>query len=164
MISQAQLRAAQATSPGPPGRQEVVGRLSGDDVSVTGAISFENENGRTNALLASGSDLTLRSSQAKIDLPEGGDIILCGPAYLSFLKSGPAITNCTRLWPNTFTIWRWGTVVRSEGRTLRHGAFRRNAHRGAIHGRELDRSARREYRDGWRRTPCAAQRFTKVLL
>jgi hypothetical protein len=70
----------------------VVGRLSGDDVSVTGAVGFESENGRAIALLASGSDLTLRSGQAKIELPEGGDIILCGPAHLSILKSGPAIT------------------------------------------------------------------------
>jgi hypothetical protein len=82
---------AQAT-PSTPARQEVIGRLSGDDVSVTGAASFENENGRTTALLASGSTLTLRSGQAKIDLPEDGDIILCGPAHLSILKSGAAIT------------------------------------------------------------------------
>jgi len=84
-------RAAQA-APSAPGRQEVIGRLSGDDVSVTGAAGFENEDGRTIALLASGSALTLRSGQAKIDLPDGGDIILCGPAHLSILKSGPAIT------------------------------------------------------------------------
>lgn len=70
----------------------MVGRLSGDDVSVKGAISFETENGRTTALLASGSDLTLRSGEAKIDLPESGEIILCGPAHLSILKSGAAIT------------------------------------------------------------------------
>jgi hypothetical protein len=89
---QPEVRAAQAAIPGPPGRQEVIGRLSGDDVSVTGAIGFESENGRTTALLVSGSDLTLRSGQAKVDLPQGGDIILCGPAHLSILKSGPAIT------------------------------------------------------------------------
>jgi hypothetical protein len=59
---------------------------------VNGAISFETENGRTTAVLASGSDLTLRSGQAKIDLTEGGAIILCGPAHLSILKSGPATT------------------------------------------------------------------------
>lgn len=70
----------------------MVGRLSGDDVSVKGAISFETENGHTTALLASGSDLTLRSGEAKIDLPESGEIILCGPAHLSILKSGAAIT------------------------------------------------------------------------
>jgi hypothetical protein len=84
--------AAQAAISGPPARQEVVGRLSGDDVSAAGAIGFESENGRTTALLASGSDLTVRSGQAKVDLPDGGDIILCGPAHLSILKSGPAIT------------------------------------------------------------------------
>ncbi len=92
LVFQAKGKAAQAATPGPPGRQEVIGRLSGDDVSVNGAIGFETENGRTTALLASGSDLTLRSGEAKVDLPEGGDIILCGPAHLSILKSGPAIT------------------------------------------------------------------------
>lgn len=92
LMFQPQLKAAQAATPSTPGRQEVIGRLSGDDVSVTGAAGFENENGRTTALLASGSNLTLRSGQAKIDLPDDGDIILCGPAHLSILKSGPAIT------------------------------------------------------------------------
>jgi len=92
LICQPETGAAQAASPNPPARQEAIGRLSGDDVSVTGAIGYDTENGRTTALLASGSDLTLRSGQAKIDLPDGGDIILCGPAHLSVVKSGPAIT------------------------------------------------------------------------
>jgi hypothetical protein len=92
LICQSTTGAAQAAPPNPPARQEAIGRLSGDDVSVTGAIGYDTENGRTTALLASGSDLTLRSGQAKIDLPDGGDIILCGPAHLSLVKSGPAIT------------------------------------------------------------------------
>jgi hypothetical protein len=92
LICQPETGAAQAATPNPPARQEAIGRLSGDDVSVTGAIGYDTENGRTTALLASGSDLTLRSGQAKIDLPDGGDIILCGPAHLSVVKSGPAIT------------------------------------------------------------------------
>src|SRR4029077_9000417 len=91
LIFQTQARAAQAT-PGPSQSQVAIGRLFGDDVSVKGAISFETQNGRTTALLASGSDLTLRSGEAKIDLPEGGQIILCGPAHLSILKSGAALT------------------------------------------------------------------------
>jgi hypothetical protein len=90
-ICHPQAWAAQTTS-GPSENQAAIGRLSGDDVSVRGAISFETENGRTTALLASGSDLTLPSGEAKIDLPEGGEIILCGPAHLSILKSGAAIT------------------------------------------------------------------------
>src|ERR1700758_5181645 len=92
LICRPETGAAQTVSPTPPARQEVIGRLAGDDVSVTGAIGYDTENGHTTALLASGSDLTLRSGQAKIDLPDGGDIILCGPAHLSVVKSGPAIT------------------------------------------------------------------------
>jgi hypothetical protein len=92
LICQPGNAAAQAALPNAPPRQEVIGRLAGDDVSVTGAIGYDTENGRTTALLASGSDLTLRSGQAKIDLPDGGDIIICGPAHLSVVKSGPAIT------------------------------------------------------------------------
>src|SRR5580700_2432654 len=92
LICQPETGAAQAASPNPPARQEVIGRLAGDDVSVTGAIGYDAENGRTTALLASGSDLTLRSGEAKVDLPEGGEIILCGPAHLSILKAGAAIT------------------------------------------------------------------------
>lgn len=83
---------AQSASLGAPAKQEVIGRVSGDDVSVAGAVSFENVNGRTTALLASGSDITLRSGQAIVDLMGVGDVILCGPARLSIVKSGPAIT------------------------------------------------------------------------
>jgi hypothetical protein len=89
LLSEPRVMAAQAPA---PGQQEVVGRLSGDDVSVKGAISFDSEQGHSTAMLASGSELTLRSGQAKIDLVEGGDIILCGPAHLSILKSGLAVT------------------------------------------------------------------------
>jgi hypothetical protein len=92
LILQPKMMAGQAAAPGVAAQQEVIGRLAGDDVSVTGAVGFQNENGRTTALLASGSDLTLRSGQAKIDLQQGGEIILCGPAHLSILKSGAAIT------------------------------------------------------------------------
>jgi hypothetical protein len=53
---------------------EIVGRLTGDDVAVTGAVSMDVENGRSAMMLASGSDVTVRSGQAKIDLVEGGDI------------------------------------------------------------------------------------------
>jgi hypothetical protein len=89
LLFEPRVMAAQAPITGQP---EVVGRLSGDDVSVKGAISFDAEQGHSTAMLASGSELTLRSGQAKIDLVEGGDIILCGPAHLSILKSGSAVT------------------------------------------------------------------------
>src|SRR5690349_11496815 len=71
LIFQSKMMAGQAAVPGPAAQQEVIGRLSGDDVSVADAFRFDNENGRNTALLASGSDLTLRSGQAKIDLRDG---------------------------------------------------------------------------------------------
>jgi hypothetical protein len=91
-LFQPKATAVQTQSSGPRARQEVIGRIAGDDVSVTGEVSFERQNGRTTALLASGSEVKLHSGQAKVDLPGVGDIILCGPADLSIVKSGSAIT------------------------------------------------------------------------
>jgi hypothetical protein len=71
---------------------EPIGRLSGDDVAVSGAATFNVESGRSSAMLASGSEVTVRSGQAKVSLVEGGEIAICGPAHLSLLKSGNAIT------------------------------------------------------------------------
>lgn len=70
----------------------VVARLFGDDVKVQGAVSFETENGLTTALLASGSDITVRSGKAQIQLIHGGDIAICGPAHLTLLESAGDIT------------------------------------------------------------------------
>jgi len=66
--------------------------LSGDDVTVSGALSFDSNGGRSTAVLASGSEVTVRSGQARIQLTGGGEIAVCGPAHFSLLKSGGAIT------------------------------------------------------------------------
>ena len=79
-------------SAGPQFPSGVVGRLSGDDVTVQGAVSFESERGRSTALLASGADITVRSGRANIELTAGGEIAICGPAHLTLLESGGAIT------------------------------------------------------------------------
>ena len=79
-------------SAGPQIASPVVGRLYGDDVSVQGAVSFESENGRSTALLANGSDITVRAGRARIELTAGGEIAICGPAHLTLLESGGAIT------------------------------------------------------------------------
>lgn len=79
-------------SAGPQIASPVVGRLFGDDVSVQGAVSFESESGRSTALLASGSDITVRAGRARIELTAGGEIAICGPAHLTLLESGGAIT------------------------------------------------------------------------
>jgi hypothetical protein len=42
--------------------------------------------------LRSGSDVHVKAGQARIDLVEGGQIIICGPAHFSMLKTGGAIT------------------------------------------------------------------------
>jgi hypothetical protein len=64
----------------------------GDDVSVKGAISFDVENGRSSALLASGSEITARSGKLRIDLDNGDVIAVCAPAHFSILKAGDTIT------------------------------------------------------------------------
>jgi hypothetical protein len=69
-----------------------IAKLSGDDVSVKGAVSFDVENGRSTALLASGSDVTVRAGEARIELTDGGEITVCGPAHFTLLKSGEATT------------------------------------------------------------------------
>jgi hypothetical protein len=81
-----------AQSPTPPAPLGGIGRLSGDDVSVTGALSYDVEGGRSTAMLASGSAITVRSGQARIELSEGGDIAVCGPAHFSVVKAGSAVT------------------------------------------------------------------------
>jgi hypothetical protein len=74
------------------GALEIVGKLTGDDVAVMGAVSIDVVNGRSTATLASGSEVTVRSGQAKLDLVDGGDIAICGPARFSVLKAGGSIT------------------------------------------------------------------------
>jgi len=43
-------------------------------------------------VVSSGSEVTVKSGQARIDLAEGGAIGICGPAHVSLLKSSGALT------------------------------------------------------------------------
>ena len=72
--------------------REAIGSLVGDDVTVKGAISFDVANGRSSALLASGSEITVRSGKARIDLSDGDTIAVCGPAHFSIIKAGGTLT------------------------------------------------------------------------
>ncbi len=82
--------------PASAGRQAAaarpVGRLFGDDVTVRGAIGFETQNGFSTAIVGNGSEVTVRSGKAQIDLAPGGSIAICGPAHFTLLESGGAIT------------------------------------------------------------------------
>lgn len=78
-------------------KQEVVGRIEGDDIAVKGQVTLVRAaNPRPPALwraeLASGSEVTVRTGQARLTLTDGSEIDICGPAQFSVLRSGDAIT------------------------------------------------------------------------
>jgi hypothetical protein len=71
---------------------DAVGVIDGESVSVSGPMSLEVVHGQTKTLLRSGSDVRVKSGAARIDLIEGGQVSICGPAHLSVLKSGGSLT------------------------------------------------------------------------
>jgi len=71
---------------------DTVGAIEGDAISVQGPLNIEVVQGRTRTILRSGSDIRVHSGQARIDLIEGGQIAVCGPAHLSVLKSVNLLT------------------------------------------------------------------------
>lgn len=73
------------------GVRETVGRIEGDDIVIKDPVSVEVENGRTTAILASGSEVTVRSGQAHLVL-EGAELDICGPANFSTLKLNNTVT------------------------------------------------------------------------
>jgi len=87
----AALFAAAAARPDEP-PPDSVGVIEGESISVTGPTSVEVVRGQPKTLLRSGSDVRVRSGAARIDLVEGGQISICGPAHLSLLKSGGSLT------------------------------------------------------------------------
>jgi hypothetical protein len=81
---------AAATPDQPVG--DAVGLIEGEDIAVTGPMSVEVVGGQVKTILRSGSDVRVKSGQARISLVEGGQISICGPAHLSVLKSSGAVT------------------------------------------------------------------------
>ncbi len=71
---------------------EAVGTIEGDSIAVTGPMSVEMVHGQVKTIVRSGSDVRVKSGRAWIELIEGGTIAICGPAHLSLLKSGGALT------------------------------------------------------------------------
>jgi hypothetical protein len=69
-----------------------VGVIDGDAITVNGPMNVEVVHGQTKTVLRSGSDIRVKSSSARIDLVDGGQISICGPAHLSVLKSGNSLT------------------------------------------------------------------------
>jgi hypothetical protein len=81
---------APARADNPPA--DAIGVIEGEAISVEGPMSVEVVHGQVKTLLRSGSDIHVKAGQARIDLVEGGQIMVCGPAHFSMLKAGGAIT------------------------------------------------------------------------
>ena len=69
-----------------------VGRIEGDDISVKGEVHVVTDNGHTFTALSSGSQVTVRSGRARIELAAGGEIGICGPARFSLVRAGSSLT------------------------------------------------------------------------
>jgi hypothetical protein len=69
-----------------------IGRIEGDNISVKGEVTVVNENGHTYTALTSGSQVTVRSGRARIELAGGGEIGVCGPARFSLVRAGTSLT------------------------------------------------------------------------
>ena len=85
------LIAAAGARPDEPA-SDSVGVIDGDAIAVTGPMSVEMVRGQVKTVLHNGSDVRVKSGNARIDLVEGGQVSICGPAHLSVLKSGGSLT------------------------------------------------------------------------
>src|SRR4029077_5343808 len=90
LASGAWLTAAAGGSDNPAG--DTVGTIEGEAISLQGPMSVEVVNGQVKTVLRSGNDIRVKSGRARLDLVEGGQIAICGPAHLSVLKSGGSLT------------------------------------------------------------------------
>ena len=87
----AALIATAAARPDQPA-SDSVGVIDGEAIVVSGPMSVEVIHGQAKTVLHSGSDVRVKSGTARIDLVEGGQVSICGPAHLSVLKSGGSLT------------------------------------------------------------------------
>ena len=91
----------------------IVGRIEGDDVDVVTTTPLGAETNGAPTMVASGSEVTLRSGRALLLLDGGGEISVCGPAHFKMVKSAGAVTlalDYGRVHPSlnsteTFTIY-----------------------------------------------------------
>lgn len=70
----------------------IVGRIEGDDLEVVTTTPTGIETDAAPTVVASGSDVTLRSGHALLLLNAGGEISVCGPAHFKLIKSSGAVT------------------------------------------------------------------------
>src|SRR3984893_18762965 len=70
----------------------VLGRIEGDDIEVVTKTPSGIETDAAPTVVASGSDVTLRSGHALLLLNAGGEVSICGPAHFKLIKSSGALT------------------------------------------------------------------------
>jgi hypothetical protein len=70
----------------------VIGRIEGDDLEVATATPAGVERDASPTVVASGSEVTLRSGRALLLLNGGGEISVCGPAHFKLLRASGAVT------------------------------------------------------------------------
>jgi hypothetical protein len=74
------------------GSQAIIGHIEGDDLSVQDSAASASPQNPGSILLTSGSIITVRSGQARIELTAGGQIGVCGAAKFTLLASNAAVT------------------------------------------------------------------------
>jgi hypothetical protein len=97
----------------------IVGRIEGDDIAVKTMTKAGIEMDAGPTVVASGSDVTVRSGHALLLLDSGGEISICGPAHFTLVNSTGAITlalDYGRVHPSlnsseTFTIYTPSVVA-----------------------------------------------------
>jgi hypothetical protein len=83
---------ALAAAPPQESQGQIIGTIEGQAISVKGPMSVQVVGNEVKTLLRSGVDIRVKAGRARINLAEGGTIALCGPAHISMLKTGNALT------------------------------------------------------------------------
>lgn len=69
-----------------------VGSIEGSNIDVKGPVRIDVANGRSRTVLSNGSEVTVKSGPARLELVEGGVIGICGPSHFTVLKAGTTLT------------------------------------------------------------------------
>jgi hypothetical protein len=124
----------------------VIGRIEGDDLEVATTTPSGVERDASPTVVASGSDVTLRSGHALLMLNAGGEISVCGPAHFKLIQSSGSVTlalDYGRVHPSLESSNEFSIYTPANGRDVRARLARRVARRTAIRRAEHDRAAGR---------------------
>ena len=70
----------------------VIARIEGDDLEVVTPTPAGSETHAAPTVVASGSEVTLRSGHALLMLNAGGEVSVCGPAHFKLIQSSGTVT------------------------------------------------------------------------